>query len=48
MSLIKYLKFQFDRFLYKYTALPNGYTEGSRKFSKLLKLLLPEFGRVEK
>ena len=32
----KYLKFQFDRFLYKYTALPNGYTEGPRKFTKLL------------
>ena len=23
----KYLKFQFDRFLYKYPALPNGYRE---------------------
>ena len=41
----KYLKFQFDRFLYKY-ALPNGYT-GQRKFTKLLKPPLPKL-RVEK
>ena len=42
----KYLKFQFDRFLYKY-ALPNGY-RGQRKFTKLLKPPLPELRRVEK
>ena len=46
----KYLKFQFDRFLYKYTVSPNDYTEGPRKFTKLLKppLSLSELRRVEK
>ena len=44
----KYLKFQFDRFLYKDTALPNDYTEGLRKFSKLLNSPLSELRRVEK
>ena len=54
----KYLKFQFDRFLCIYTALPNGYTEGPRNFKKeeksskflkkVLKLRLSELRRVEK
>ena len=44
----KYLKFQFNGFLYKYTALPNGYTEGPRKFTKLLKHPFSELIRVEK
>ena len=33
----KHPKFQFNCFLYKYSALLNGYTEGPRKFTKLLK-----------
>ena len=33
----KYLRFQFDRFVCKYTVLPNGYKEGPRNFTKLLK-----------
>ena len=46
----KYLKFQFDRFLYKYTVSPNDYPEGPRKFTKLLKppMSLSELRRVEK
>ena len=32
----KLLKFQHDGVLYKNTALPNGYTEGPRKFTKTL------------
>ena len=33
----KLLKFCFENKLYKFTALPNGYTEGPRKFTKVLK-----------
>ena len=33
----KLLKFQYKGTLYKFTALPNGYTEGPRKFTKALK-----------
>ena len=33
----KYLKFFFDDQLYEFLALPNGYSEGPRKFTKLLK-----------
>ena len=41
----KYLEFQFDRFLYKYTALRDGYTEGPAKLTRLLK---PPLGRSQK
>ena len=44
----KYLKFQFRGFLYKYTALPNCYTEGPRKFTTLLKPPLSRLRKVEK
>ena len=33
----KLLKFMIDDCLYKYLALPNGYTKGPRKFTKFLK-----------
>ena len=33
----KILKFIHKSSLYKFTALPNGYTEGPRKFTKALK-----------
>lgn len=33
----KLLKFIHKKFSYKCTALPNGYTEGPRKFTKALK-----------
>ena len=33
----KLLKFKFDNVLYQFTSLPNGYSEGPRKFTKLLK-----------
>ena len=33
----KLLKFTFEGVLYKFVALPNGYTKGPRKFTKLLK-----------
>lgn len=33
----KFLKFLHKSVLYKFTALPNGYTEGPRKFTKALK-----------
>ena len=33
----KLLKFKFEGKLYKFLAFPNGYTEGPRKFTKLLK-----------
>ena len=33
----KLLKFIHKNCLYKFTALPNGYTEGPRKFTKALK-----------
>lgn len=42
----KLLKFCFDNILYKFTALPNGYTEGPRKFTKVLKPPLA-FLRIE-
>ena len=41
----KYLEFQFDRFLYKYTALRDGYTEGPIKLTRLPK---PPLGRSQK
>ena len=34
------LKFQYQTSLFKFAALPNGYTEGPRKFEKLMKPLL--------
>lgn len=33
----KYLKFKFDDVLYEYAVLPNGYRDGPRRFTKLLK-----------
>ena len=33
----KQLKFMFDEVLYQFTVLPNGYSPGPRKFTKLLK-----------
>ena len=33
----KYLKFKHNGKLYKYVVLPNGYTEGPRKFTKTMK-----------
>ena len=33
----KLLKFSFNGCLYMFTALPNGYTEGPRKFTKIMK-----------
>ena len=38
----KYLKFEHKGKLYKYTVLPNGYTEGPRKFTKAMKPPLSE------
>ena len=40
----KLLKFQFHGKPYKFLALPNGYSEGPRKFTKLLK---PPFGLTQ-
>ena len=34
------LKFQYQTSLFKFTALPNGYREGPKKFAKLMKPLL--------
>ena len=36
-SCQKMLKFTFEGALYQFTSLPNGYTEGPRKFTKILK-----------
>ncbi len=36
----KLLKFIFDEILYQFCVLPNGYTKGPRKFTKLLKPVL--------
>ena len=33
----KYLKMKNNNKLFKYTVLPNGYTEGPRKFTKVMK-----------
>ena len=33
----KYLQYEHNGILYKYTVLPNGYTEGPRKFTKAMK-----------
>ena len=44
----KYLEFQFDRFLYKCTALPDGYTEGPIKPIRLLKPPLAWLRRAKK
>ena len=38
----KKLKFQFDGYLHKFKVLPNGYSPGPRKFTKLLKPALSE------
>ena len=43
-----FLKLQYQTLLVKFTALPNGYTEVPRKFSKLLKLLAAFFRKIEK
>jgi len=40
-----YLKFKHNGKLYKYTVLPNGYTEGSRKFTKTMK---PPLAKLKK
>ena len=37
-----FLKFSFKDMLYQFLALPNGYTKGPRKFTKLLKPLLSQ------
>ena len=42
------LKFQYQTSLFKFTALPNGYIEGPRKFTKLMKLPLAFFRKIEK
>ena len=42
------LKFQYQTSLFKFTALPNGYTEGPRKFIKLMKTPLTFLRRNEK
>ena len=42
------LKFQYQTSLLKFTALPNGYTEGPRKFTKLMKPLLAFLRKTEK
>ena len=36
----KLLKFKFETLLFKFLVLPNGYTKGPRKFTKLLKPIL--------
>ena len=38
----KLLKFVYEGVLYKFVVLPNGYTKGPRKFTKLLKPILAE------
>ena len=50
MNLIKNIwNFLFDRFLYKYTTLLNGYTKCPRKFTKSLPhTFLSELRKVEK
>ena len=42
------LKFQCQTFLFKFTALPIGHTEGSRKFTKILKPPLAFLTKIEK
>ena len=39
----KYLKFEFQGKLYKFTVLPNGYSSGPRKFTKALNPPLAKF-----
>ena len=41
----KYFRFQFGEHLYQYTVLPNGFSPGPRKFTKLLK---PVFAELRK
>ena len=42
------LKFQYQNSLFKFAALPNGYTEGPRKFTKLMKPPLAFLRKIEK
>ena len=42
----KLLKFFFDGKLYKFNALPNGYTEGPRKFTKAVKPILAKLRKL--
>ena len=41
------LKFQYQTSLFKFTALPNGYTEGPSKFTKLIKPPLAFLRKIE-
>ena len=43
----KHSKFNYNNGLYRYNLLPNGYTEGHRKFKKLLKPALLVFRKEE-
>ena len=40
--------FQYQTFLFKFTTLPNGYAEGPRKFTKLMKPPLKFLRKIEK
>ena len=42
----KFLKFVFKNKLYKYNVLPNGYTEGPRKFTKATKPILATLRKI--
>lgn len=42
----KYLKFQWQGMLYQYTALPNGYSDAPRVFTKLLKPVFAQLRRL--
>ena len=44
----KILKFEYKSRLFKFTVLPNGYTEGPRKFTKLLTPPLPLLRKLER
>ena len=44
----QFLKFEYKSRPLKFTVLPNGYTEGPRNFTKLLKLPLSLLKRLER
>ena len=44
----KFLKFEYKSRLFKFTVLPNGYTERPRKFTKLLKPPLSLLRKLER
>ena len=44
----KFLKFEYKSRLFKFMVLPNGYTEGQRKFTKLLKPPLSLLTKLER